>query len=110
MGVELTSGQSRLNGLGVSRAFGDIFPKEIKCGIVSDPFLSEVYELGEEDTRVIIASDGLWDIISGSRAFDLITSIPDPQAAANKLLQTALMSPKCNDNVTIIVVNLKKMT
>jgi len=110
MGVELESGQSRINGIGLSRAFGDWFPKEMVCGIVSEPFLSELYELGAGDMRVVIATDGLWDIISGSRAFELINSTSNAHVAAEKLLQTALQSSKCNDNVTVIVVNLNKIT
>eukprot|EP01125_Pyxidicula_operculata_P009133 TRINITY_DN3027_c0_g1_i6.p1 TRINITY_DN3027_c0_g1~~TRINITY_DN3027_c0_g1_i6.p1 ORF type:complete len:1063 (+),score=315.09 TRINITY_DN3027_c0_g1_i6:92-3280(+) len=59
MGIKLEEGQTRLNGLGVSRAFGDHFPKDIQSGIICEPYLSDIYQLGPKDTRIIVASDGV---------------------------------------------------
>jgi serine/threonine protein phosphatase PrpC len=107
MGVTLGKDQTRLCGLAVSRAFGDFFIKAENCGVISEPYISEIFELGPGDTRIILASDGLWDIISGQAAFDIIKKIPDSQLAAKKLIDTALKSIKCIDNVTVIVINLQ---
>jgi len=107
MGVTLGKDQTRLCGLAVSRAFGDFFIKAENCGVISEPYVSDVFEIGPGDTRIILASDGLWDIISGQSAFDIIKEIPDAQLAAKKLLDTAVKSIKCFDNVTVIVVNLQ---
>jgi len=108
IGVKLNSGQTRLNGLAVSRAFGDFFPKEVNCGIICEPYISDLIEVGPKDTKLIVASDGLWDIMSGQHAFDLIDNISDPQVAAKKLVHTAVQSTKCTDNVTVIVIHLQK--
>lgn len=74
MGITLEEGQSRcegiqtcahfrsclrLNGLAVSRAFGNHFPKEMNCGMVVDPYVSPLYKLSSRDTHLIIASDGV---------------------------------------------------
>eukprot|EP01128_Nolandella_sp_AFSM9_P011696 TRINITY_DN862_c0_g1_i1.p1 TRINITY_DN862_c0_g1~~TRINITY_DN862_c0_g1_i1.p1 ORF type:complete len:879 (+),score=257.84 TRINITY_DN862_c0_g1_i1:198-2639(+) len=107
MGITLEDGQSRLNGLAVSRAFGNHFPKEMNCGMVVDPYVSPLYQLTTRDTQLIIASDGLWDIITGQRAADLVKHIQDPVAAAKKLCNIATASSKCHDNVTVIVVRLR---
>jgi len=106
-GIKLEPSQSRLNGLAVTRAFGDHFVKEVKCGVICQPYTSEMIELDKKDTRVIVASDGLWDVMTGQHAFDLVKEVEDSQEAANKLLRTALSKPMCRDNVTIIVINLK---
>jgi len=106
MGVELEQHQSRLNGLSVSRAFGDFFPKENGVGMISVPYISALYELSPKDTHVIIASDGLWDVMTGQHACDLIKKSKSASESAEKLLKTALNSPKCRDNVTVIVVHL----
>jgi len=109
MGISLTSEQTRLCGLAVSRAFGDHFPKETKSGIVSDPFVSQTFELTKADTTLILASDGLWDIVpDGQKAYDLIKNIKNPAEAAKLLMNTAVPKKNnlCSDNVTICVVAL----
>jgi len=106
MGITLDPNQQRLNGISVTRAFGDHFVKEMCSGIISQPYTSELYELGPQHTRVIVASDGLWDVISGQEAFDMIKDINDSSEASEKLLKSALSFHECVDNITIIVVNL----
>jgi len=106
MGIKLEPGQSRLNGLAVSRAFGDHFPKDIGAGIISEPYVSESFELTPADGRIIVASDGLWDILSAEEAFNSIKSTKDPSQAARKLVKQAVSARDCHDNVTAIVVNL----
>jgi len=105
MGVELTGAQSRITGLGITRAFGDFFPKEIGSGIISEPYSSDLHRLSPKDTHIIIATDGLWDVMSASHAFDLIADISDVTQAANRLLQAALIN-KSDDNITIIVIKI----
>lgn len=106
-GTHLEPTQNRLNGLAVSRAFGDHFAKSVEPGIISQPYISASTELLHRDYKLILASDGLWDVVSGQRACELIASIKDPQAAARKLVKIAVKNSKCNDNVTVIVINLR---
>lgn len=109
MGVTLTQDQTRLCGLAVARAFGDMFPKSEKCGITADPYISPAVELLKTDTTLLLASDGLWDIVpDGQKAYDLIKNIKSASDAAKLLLKTAV-PPKnnvCSDNVTVCVVSL----
>ena len=49
-------------GLAVSRALGDHFVKENNMGMSSVPHVSECYELTEEDTLLVVASDGVSNI------------------------------------------------
>jgi len=107
MGIQLEEHQTRLNGLSVSRAFGDQFPKQMACGIVVNPYVSQKFILGPKDTRIIIASDGLWDVVQPQKAFDVIKKIKDTKEAATKLVRIAISDTRCHDNITVIVINLK---
>jgi serine/threonine protein phosphatase PrpC len=105
-GLEVSDNQTRINGLAVSRTLGDHFVKQQNIGMIGLPHVSKSIRIAPNDSFVIIASDGLWDVLSGQRAVDIIKGEQDPQMTANMLLQTALLSPKCNDNVTVVVVRL----
>mmetsp|Transcript_9559 Transcript_9559/g.23950 ORF Transcript_9559/g.23950 Transcript_9559/m.23950 type:complete len:921 (-) Transcript_9559:278-3040(-) len=107
LGINLSSGQTRINGLGVTRALGDHFAKDTNSGMCAVPYVSDVYQIKEQDKFVVIASDGLWDVISGQKAIDsLLRSELTCEEMACKLLKTALESVKCQDNVTVVVVML----
>jgi|SRR3989338_5335111 serine/threonine protein phosphatase PrpC len=58
-GIKLEAGQTRLNGLAVSRALGDHFPKEMNCGLIAEPYVSPAIKLNKNDSHLIIASDGV---------------------------------------------------
>jgi len=105
-GYPIHEGQTRINGLAVSRALGDHFVKQNALGLINQPYVSEVIKIQPTDTFFIVATDGLWDAMSGQEAVDLIKDLDNGERMAKKLIQTALHSPKCNDNITVIVVNL----
>ena len=106
IGVEINPGQTRLNGLAVSRALGDHFPKSTDCGIVGVPTVSRLYQLKDSDSFVILASDGLWDVINFQTAYEIIKDMDSTEEMSEALLKTATRSSKCTDNVTTIVVQL----
>jgi len=105
MGIVLEPSQMRLSGLSVSRAFGDHYCKDRTVGLISQPYISTLYEIGPQYSRVILASDGIWDVIEGQRAFDMIKDMDDKEAS-RKILNYALSDKQCVDNVTVIVVSL----
>jgi len=78
----------------------------MNCGMVVTPFVSPLYILGNKDSHLMLASDGLWDVVSGQRAADLVHEQTTAEAAARKLLKTAVDSSKCTDNVTVVLVRL----
>jgi len=94
----------RVNGvLAVTRSLGDSSMKEF---VVGSPYTTET-ELCEEDEFLILACDGLWDVAGDQQAVDLIREIPDAQEASKILLSYAL-NKSTTDNVTILVVRLRK--
>lgn len=98
-----TSGEvKRVNGLvGVTRALGDHMMKQ---WIISEPYFAAV-ELREGDTQLVLACDGLWDVIEDQQAVELAAEEPDAQAAARRLLVEALKRGS-TDNLSVIVLRL----
>ncbi|KAF8906546.1 phosphatase 2C-domain-containing protein [Gymnopilus junonius] len=93
----------RVNGvLAVTRSLGDSSMKEY---VVGAPYTTET-ELCEEDEFLILACDGLWDVIGDQPAVELIQDTEDAQQASLELLNHAL-SHHTTDNVTVMVVRFK---
>jgi serine/threonine protein phosphatase PrpC len=105
-GAVINDGASRINGLSVTRAIGDHFVKEVVPGFTAEPFVSPAYQLTEDDTHVVVASDGLWDVITGQEAFDIMAKEPTASRMSHSLLRAALSSRKCTDNVTVCSIIL----
>jgi serine/threonine protein phosphatase PrpC len=92
-------------GMAVCRSLGDHYIKALERGFTGEPSISDVHEVSSGDVMVM-ASDGLWDVISGKHAVDLVYAEPQKSAQelASKLVTTVLQNPKCQDNVTVVVV------
>ena len=62
----------RLYGLNLARALGDRFLKDEDLGLSAEPHVSDVITLGDDqEALIVIASDGLWDVISADDAMAL---------------------------------------
>ncbi|EFJ17647.1 hypothetical protein SELMODRAFT_146683 [Selaginella moellendorffii] len=94
------AGTWRVGGvLAVSRAFGDRLLKQF---VVAIPEIKE--EVITEDVEFfVIASDGLWDVVTNQEAVMLVKSLMDPESAAKRLTQAAIKKGSM-DNVSCIVV------
>lgn len=93
----------RVNGhLAVSRAFGDLRMKETNRFVSSEPEIS-VVPLMPEDKFIILASDGLWDVLTNQEAVDFIRRDPSQSKAAKNLVKRALKIGT-SDNVTVLVI------
>ncbi|KAF3444084.1 hypothetical protein FNV43_RR13774 [Rhamnella rubrinervis] len=88
--------------LAVARAFGD---KSLKIHLSSEPDI-EVINIEEDTEFIILASDGVWKVMSNQDAVDSIKNIKDAQAAAKHLIEEAL-SKKSKDDISCIVVKLQ---
>lgn len=93
---------NRVNGiLAVTRALGDYAMKDYVSG---DPYC-ETHELSETDTHLIIACDGVWDVVSDQDAIDFILQFDSCQEAAKKLLRKSLKNGS-TDNISVMVIKL----
>lgn len=96
--------KSRVNGmLAVTRSLGDQFFKDL---VIGSPYTTSVELDKETDKFLIIACDGLWDVISDHQACELIKDIEDSTQAAKKLVKHAL-DKMTTDNITVMVISLK---
>ncbi|CAI0441087.1 unnamed protein product [Linum tenue] len=92
---------ARVDGqLAVARAFGD---KSLKQHLSSDPDVV-VEMVDDEDTDcIILASDGLWKVMSNQEAVDAIKDVKDARAAAKRLTDEAL-NRNSSDDISCIVI------
>ncbi|GMG02287.1 unnamed protein product [[Candida] boidinii] len=92
--------KSRVNGvLAVTRSLGDNYMKNL---VIGSPYTTAT-ALTKDDSFLIIACDGLWDVCSDQNAVDLIKDIDDPKKASSILCNYAI-SKSTTDNVTVMVV------
>lgn len=67
---------------------------------------ADLYELAVSNgDRLLICSDGLYSMVDDNTILQVLTSDPDPQAAANMLVEAALEAGG-NDNVSVIVADV----
>ncbi|KAJ0011350.1 hypothetical protein Pint_32929 [Pistacia integerrima] len=94
---------ARVNGqLAVSRAFGD---KNLKSHLRSDPDIQDA-DIDSDTDLLILASDGLWKVMSNQEAVDIARKIKDPHRAAKQLVTEAL-NKDSKDDISCIVVRFK---
>lgn len=99
-GSVMWAGTWRVGGvLAVSRAFGD---KLLKRYVVAEPEIEE-YEVTSEDEFLVLASDGLWDVVKDQDAIDMVQQTLDAEEAAKFLTQEAYRRGSA-DNITCLVV------
>eukprot|EP01026_Neomeris_dumetosa_P029726 TRINITY_DN24010_c0_g1_i1.p1 TRINITY_DN24010_c0_g1~~TRINITY_DN24010_c0_g1_i1.p1 ORF type:complete len:291 (-),score=33.53 TRINITY_DN24010_c0_g1_i1:263-1135(-) len=99
-GVVIWVGTWRVGGvLAVSRAIGD---RPLKKFVTAEPHVKSQQILPCDDF-VILASDGLWDVVGPQGAIDLIRNIRDPETAASKLTHEAYKRGSA-DNISCVVI------
>nr|GMC70444.1 probable protein phosphatase 2C 58 [Ipomoea batatas]GMC76888.1 probable protein phosphatase 2C 58 [Ipomoea batatas] len=85
--------------LAVARAFGD---KSLKRHLSSEPDVKTV-GIDDDVDFIILASDGLWKVMTNQEAVDAIKNIKDAESAAKHLAEAAV-ARKSKDDISCIVV------
>lgn len=99
-GVVMWSGTWRVGGvLAVSRAFGD---RLLKKYVVADPEIQEE-NITEKVEFLLLASDGLWDVVSNQDAVTMVKDVQDAEEAAKRLTDEAYKKGSA-DNITCVVI------
>ncbi|XP_047156749.1 probable protein phosphatase 2C 52 [Vigna umbellata] len=73
-------------GLAMARAFGDFCLKEY--GVISIPEFSHRL-LTDKDQFIVLASDGIWDVLSNEEVVEIVSSAPSRSSAARILVDSA---------------------
>ncbi|KAF5471483.1 hypothetical protein F2P56_008271 [Juglans regia] len=97
-------------GLAMSRAFGDFCLKD--CGLISVPEVS-YRNLTIKDEFVVLATDGVWDVLTNDEVIKIVSSAKKPSMAAKLLVNHAVTTWRCKypsskvDDCTVICLFLK---
>jgi protein phosphatase 1L len=90
--------------LSVSRAFGDGSLKKPSNVVTSEPEVKRFQVEEEKDFFVILACDGVWDVLSNQDAVDIaLKYYNDPKKAAEQIVKEAYKR-KSPDNLTATVI------
>ncbi|KAJ9169262.1 hypothetical protein P3X46_017470 [Hevea brasiliensis] len=74
-------------GLAMARAFGDFCLKDF--GLISVPDIS-CQRLTDKDEFIVLATDGIWDVLSNKEVVDIVSSAPSRSSAARALVESAV--------------------
>ncbi|CAI5485577.1 unnamed protein product [Closterium sp. Naga37s-1] len=97
-------------GLVTSRAVGDFLLKGF--GVISEPDVT-VLPVDDGDEFVILATDGVWDVLSHEEAVSIVATSPSPATSAERLVTSAQEAwaakyPKARrDDCTAVVLFLR---
>jgi serine/threonine protein phosphatase PrpC len=94
-----------VNGLlSVSRSIGD---NSLNTVVIAEPSV-RVEKCTEEDEFILVATDGLWDVIKHDEACEMVRECVKNAPSQKKMLPQMLVDEalrrKSNDNVTVLVV------
>ncbi|KAJ4967726.1 hypothetical protein NE237_014427 [Protea cynaroides] len=113
-GEPLKDGETRLCGLNLARMLGDKFLKEQDSRFSSEPYISQVVQINKTSKAfALLASDGLWDVISIKKAVQLVLQMKERYAAdkdnvaeriANLVLSEA-KTQRTKDNTSVIFLD-----
>lgn len=82
-------GPARVNGLAMSRAFGDFDVKS--AGVIAEPDVN-VHDLRPTDEVVVVGSDGVWDVLDESEVLEILEpywSTRDAEGGARAIVDAA---------------------
>ncbi|BAU00803.1 hypothetical protein VIGAN_10243300 [Vigna angularis var. angularis] len=113
-GEPLKEGETRLYGINLARMLGDKFLKQQDTRFSSEPYISEVVHIDQASKAfAILASDGLWDVISVKKAIQLVLQMKEKcysereniaEKAASLLLNEA-KTLRTKDNTCVIFLD-----
>ncbi|XP_021745592.1 protein kinase and PP2C-like domain-containing protein isoform X1 [Chenopodium quinoa] len=92
--------------LQVTRSIGD---DDLKPAVTAEPEITET-GLSLEDEYLVMASDGLWDVISNQEVVSIIRDTVKEPSMCSKRLATEAVQRGSKDNITVIVVFLRPVS
>jgi len=92
-----------MQSIAVTRAFGDSHLKKSKY-LISEPEFTEIL-LMPEDRFMVMASDGLWDVVSDEEVLSIVQSCEDKFQASEQLINHAIKTGS-QDNISVLVIYL----
>ncbi|KAF8096542.1 hypothetical protein N665_0307s0068 [Sinapis alba] len=113
-GLSLRDKETRIFGINLARMLGDKFPKQQDGRFSAEPYISEPLRMDQSsrDVFAVLASDGLWDVVSPKKAVQLVLQMREKERGtensaekiANGLLNEARVM-RTKDNTSIIYLD-----
>lgn len=105
--VLCVSGVWRVDGsISISRSFGDKHLKD-KDLLTAEPEIKGPIPITKDHEFLIIATDGIWNVMSSQDAVDIVrTAIANGKHASDELIASAV-ERSCSDNMCVIIVSLR---
>ncbi|MED6183761.1 hypothetical protein PIB30_040745 [Stylosanthes scabra] len=113
-GEPLKDGETRLYGINLARMLGDKFLKQQDSRFSSEPYISQVVHIDQASRAfAVLASDGLWDVISMKKAIQLVLQMrerycTERENLAEKIASSLLGEAKTHrtkDNTSVIFLD-----
>ncbi|KAL1548777.1 protein-serine/threonine phosphatase [Salvia divinorum] len=92
--------------LQVTRSIGD---DDLKPFVTAEPEITETL-LSAEDEYIVMASDGLWDVVSNTDVVSIIKDTVKEGGMCAKRLASEAVERGSKDNITVIVVFLRPVS
>ncbi|XP_010546878.1 PREDICTED: protein phosphatase 2C 70-like isoform X2 [Tarenaya hassleriana] len=122
LGLPLRDGEKRLFGVNLARVLGDKFLKKQDIRFSADPYISEPVRLDHgREVFALLASDGLWDVVSVKKAVQLVhenkmrdgrssgedRTVNQAEKIANSLLSEA-KTMRTRDNTSVMYLDFDR--
>jgi serine/threonine protein phosphatase PrpC len=96
---------ARVNGvLSVSRALGDL---TLQPFVSAEPEIQSFKLCEEDETTLVLACDGLWDVLSDQEALDVAKEALNVKSAAVKLVEAGITKMSM-DNISVVVASMPR--
>ncbi|KAM3338178.1 protein kinase and PP2C-like domain-containing protein isoform X1 [Capsicum galapagoense] len=92
--------------LQVTRSIGD---DDLKPAVTAEPEIAST-TLSTEDEYIVMASDGLWDVVSERDVVNIIRDTVKEPGMCSKRLATEAAERGSKDNITVIVIFLRSVS
>merc|ERR1712050_132439 len=97
------SARREYQGLAMTRSFGDLYFKQPAALALAEPEVT-IYSLSEKDHFLVLATDGIFDVLSNQEVVDLaLKHCHDAEEAAKNIVRTAYKKGS-EDNLTVLVI------
>ena len=97
-----------LRGLAMARSIGD--HNAATVGVIAKPEVTE-HEITDDDVALVIASDGVWELLSSQTVVDLVATVKDldPEKICEKIIDQSSYMWKVEegdyrDDITVVVL------
>ncbi|KAF2294203.1 hypothetical protein GH714_008174 [Hevea brasiliensis] len=83
----------------VTRSIGD---DNLKPAVTAEPEITETTLSAAEDEFLVMASDGLWDVVSNAEVISIIRDTVKEPGMCSKRLATEAAERVSKDNITVV--------